>query len=419
MSCDPSGDAPGMIIALWPPSQWRHAACSLIPSTLSRWKATENDERQSQTMELLDFKNYSLWTNIGIFAASAVVVWIAGTKIARYADKIATRSGIGHAAVGLVLLAGITSLPEIAVSVTSAIEKNAALAVNNLLGSIAMQITVLAAADALIRRQALTVVAASPGVLLQVAMNALLLTVVAAAITIGDTPLFHAGEWAWGLLFAYVFAIWKVADSEGRNYWIVRKTPIQKKLESKDSKSRENRSIHAGHPSPDDEGNDEEEEHRGRIRPLVMKCIVAGAAILVAGFLLSRTGDAIARQTGLGQSFVGAVLLAMSTSLPEVSSVVAAIRLRRYQMAISDIFGTNLFNVGMIFLVDIVYSGKPVLSEVGRFSQFAALLGAALACVYLVGLIERRDRTIAGMGLDSFAVLILYGGGLIMLYQLR
>jgi cation:H+ antiporter len=366
-------------------------------------------------MEFLDFKNNSLWMNIGVFVVSAIIVWIAGTKIARYADKIATRTGLGHAAVGLVLLAGITSLPEVAVSVTSAVERNAALAVNNLLGSIAMQITILAVADALIGRQALTVVAASPGVLLQVAMNALLLTLVAASITVGDVPFFHAGVWAWGLLFAYVFAIWKVANSEGRNYWVARKTPVQKKREE------ERRPVHAGHPSPD-EGDKEEEENEeelGSFRSLVIKCIAAGAAILVAGFLLSRTGDAIASQTGLGQSFVGAVLLAISTSLPEVSSVVAAVRLRRYQMAISDIFGTNLFNVGMIFLVDIFYTGKPVLSEVGSFSQMASLLGAALACVYLVGLIERRDRTVARMGIDSFAVLILYGGGLVMLYQLR
>lgn len=362
-------------------------------------------------MELLNFKNDPLWLNIAVFAASAVIVWIAGTRMACYADQVAIRTGIGHAAVGLVLLAGITSLPEIAVSITSSIENNAALAINNLLGSVAMQIAILAVADAWMGRQALTVVAASSGVLLQVALNAVLLSLVAAAITIGDVPFFHAGAWAWSLLFAYIFAIWKVSDSQGRNYWVARKTPIQKKIEKKESPAP------GAHPSSDE--NKAEDEDCGISVSLVMKCIAAGAAILIAGFLLSRTGDAIARQTGLGQSFVGAVLIAISTSLPETSTVISAVRLRRYEMAISDIFGTNLFNVGMIFLVDIVYSGKPVLTEVGRFSQFAAMLGSVLACVYLVGLIERRDRTVARMGVDSFAVLILYGCGLVMLYQLR
>lgn len=359
-------------------------------------------------MELLQFQNDPLWINIAVFFSSAIVVWMAGTRIARYADGIATTTGIGHAAVGLVLLAGITSLPEVAVSITSAVERNAALAVNNLLGSIAMQITILAAADVLIGRRALTVVAASPSVLLQVALNALLLMLVAASITIGDLPFLYAGAWSWGLLLAYLFAVWKVANSEGRQYWVPQKTPAQKKAEKK-------RAIRP----PDQHAEEPSEDEQKRLSSLVWKCIAAGAAILVAGFLLSRTGDAIARQTGLGQSFVGAVLIAMSTSLPETSTVVSAVRLRRYEMAIADIFGTNLFNVGMIFLVDIVYRGKPVLLEVGRFSQFAALLGGALACIYLLGLIERRDRTVARMGIDSFAVLLLYGAGLVMLYQLR
>lgn len=111
--------------------------------------------------------------------------------------------------------------------------------------------------------------------------------------------------------------------------------------------------------------------------------------------------------------------MALATSLPEISTVFSAVKLRRYDMAISDIFGTGLFNVTLVFLVDTVYAGGPVLNEVGQFSLFASLIGAMLAAIYLVGLIERRDRTIARMGIDSFAVLVVYLGGLVVLYQLR
>jgi cation:H+ antiporter len=354
-------------------------------------------------MSFLDFTNYSLWINIAVFAASAVVVWIAGTRIARYADKIAVKTGLGHAAVGLVLLAGITSLPEVAVSATSAAQGNPALAVNNLLGSIAMQITILAVADAMLRTEALTAVVTSPIILLQVAMNVLLLVLVAAAISIGDIPFFHAGAWSWAMLVMYGFAIWKISTSQGRELWIAKKSAHQKEEEEEKQK---NKQKHQG-----DSG--------GSLEKLGMKTAAAGVAILVAGFLLSRTGDAIAQKTGLGQSFVGAVLVAISTSLPEVSSIVSAVRLGRFEMAISDIFGTNLFNVGLIFLLDAVYRGGLVLNEVGKFSLFASLLGIVLTSIYLIGLLERRDRTVARMGIDSFAVLIVYAGGLFMLYQLR
>ncbi len=99
--------------------------------------------------------------------------------------------------------------------------------------------------------------------------------------------------------------------------------------------------------------------------------------------------------------------------------MLAAVRLRRYVMAVSNIFGTNLFDVALIFLIDAVYVGKPVLDQVGRFSTFAALLGIIVTTLFLVGLIERRDRTIARMGVDWFAVLAAYIGVLFVLYTLR
>jgi cation:H+ antiporter len=152
---------------------------------------------------------------------------------------------------------------------------------------------------------------------------------------------------------------------------------------------------------------------------LAFKTALAGLAILAAGFALSRTGEAIGAQTGMGQSFAGFVLVAISTSLPEVTTVISAVRLGRYVMAVSDIFGTNLFNIGLVLLVDIVYPGGPILNEVSRFTVFAAILGIIVTTFFHTGLIERRDRTIARMGLDSFAVLAAYFSGLVVLYMLR
>jgi cation:H+ antiporter len=152
---------------------------------------------------------------------------------------------------------------------------------------------------------------------------------------------------------------------------------------------------------------------------LYARTAAAGAAILGAGFLLAQTAASLAEQTGLGSNFVGAVLLAFATSLPEVSTVLSAVRLKRYEMAISDVFGTNLFNVTIIVALDLLHPGKPVLVEVGRFAAFGALLAGLLTLMFLVGMIERRDRTILRMGIDSFAAILCYAGGLVVLYHLR
>lgn len=368
-------------------------------------------------VELLEFKGYPLWINVVIFGLSAIVVWIAGTRVARYADKIATITGIGHATIGLLLLAGITSLPEVAVSLTSAVAGTPALAVNNLLGGVAMQIAILAVADAILGKQALTVVVGSPLILLQVTMSVLLLLVLAAAIVVGDMPLFGAGAWSWGVLALYALSIWTISNSQGSQLWVVQRTRQQlehaRQREAAAAVAKDGATGERSHEGQPGEGADEP------LRPILVRTSLGGAAILLAGFLLSRTGDAVAQQTGLGQNFVGAVFMAMATSLPEVSTVVSAMKLRRYEMAISDIFGTGLFNVTLVFVIDAVYRGGPVLNEVGRFSLFASLMASVLGAIYLIGLIERRDRTIARMGVDSFAVLLVYLGGLVLLYRMR
>jgi cation:H+ antiporter len=85
-------------------------------------------------------------------------------------------------------------------------------------------------------------------------------------------------------------------------------------------------------------------------------------------------------------------------------------------MAISDTFGSNLFNLGLILLADAIFVGDPILNHAGRFEIIAALLGIVLTAIYLIGLLEREDRTIFGMGYDSLAVLLVYLAGLVLLY---
>jgi len=323
------------------------------------------------------FESMPLAVNIGLFAAAAALVWFAGTRVAEYADVIARRTGLGHAAAGLLLLAGITSLPEIAVTVTASATGNAALAVNNLLGSVAMQVAILAVADAVIGRDALTSAIPNPVVLTQIALNVLILSIVGAAVVAGDWGVLGVGVWSCLLLLVYVGSIWLLSRTEGRPTWVV------------DPKARPPRRVR--------KKEDEDQGERVALPRLCLKTAAGAAAILGAGFLLSTTGEAIAAQTGLGQSLGGYLLVAISTSLPEVSTVIASVKLGRYVMAVSDIFGTNLFNGGLVFMVDAVYRGGPVLNEVGSFSAFAALLGVVVSALFLLGLLERRDRTLLRM----------------------
>jgi cation:H+ antiporter len=116
---------------------------------------------------------------------------------------------------------------------------------------------------------------------------------------------------------------------------------------------------------------------------------------------------------------MGIALLALVTSLPELGTVFAAMRQGLYTMAISDILGTNILNVALLLCIDLAATGEPVLSRVGTFASVGALLGIVVTGLLLIGLVERRDQTILRMGLDSAAVLIVYVGGLALLFTLR
>ncbi len=341
------------------------------------------------------FANLPLWANLAIFIVSAGFVWIAGTRLSYFADAIARRTGIGQAAIGVLLLGGVTSLPEIAVAGAASLNNDAALAVNNLLGGFTVQVAILALADATFRKATLTASIPDPTVLLQGMLGILLVALIAAGIGAGDVGFLGAGLWTWGIFGVFLYALRLVTAAEGSPSWKV-----------------------IGQPPAPEIGEAEPRVEQSAQR-LALSTAVAAAVIFAMGFALARSGEALAEQTGLGSSFFGAVFVAISTSLPEISTVLAALGLRRYVMAASDIFGTNLFDIALIFLVDLLYSGGPVLNEVGAFSLVAAMLGIIVTGVFMVGMIERRDPAIFGVGLDSLVVAVVYFGGVGLLFQLR
>src|SRR5918994_3636987 len=141
------------------------------------------------------FRALPLWANIALFLAAAAVVWFAGTRLARYADAIAMETGLGREILGVLLLGSMTSLPELAVATTASLAGTPALSVNDVLGSAAVNVLILALADAALGRDAITSVLGSPGVLLQGVLGIILLALVVAASTVGDVAILGVGAW--------------------------------------------------------------------------------------------------------------------------------------------------------------------------------------------------------------------------------
>jgi cation:H+ antiporter len=110
-------------------------------------------------------------------------------------------------------------------------------------------------------------------------------------------------------------------------------------------------------------------------------------------------------------------VLAAATSLPEVSTGLTSVRNGDYQLAVSDIFGGNAF-LPVLFLLATLLSGKSVLPQAQHTDIYLTALGVLLTLVYAAGLLFRPSRRIAGMGVDSLAVLVLYALGVAGLFAI-
>jgi cation:H+ antiporter len=330
-----------------------------------------------------------------LFAAAAMLVWWAGRRLPALASALAGRTGIGKAFVGMLLLGGITSLPELATTSSAAAIGAETLALNNVLGTAAFNILLLVAADAVLGRNALTAVIASPATLLQGVLGMLLLSATVMAMASGELALPWLGVGAGSslLFLSCIGAMWIASRYETRPTWVVVGASVGTKW------AEPAREVGGG----------------GALAPRIAGLAFA---ILVGGLILSLAGEAIARRTGAGEGLVGVLLLAVATSLPELSVITAAVRRGDCELAVGDVFGANLFNVAMIFVIDLVGGGGPLLRAAGAFEAFAALLALVLTGLFVLGLLERHDRTALRMGYDSIAAVVVYGFGLAVLIGL-
>lgn len=344
-------------------------------------------------MPLTDAASNPLWTNAAIFLVAGVVVWFAGVRLTRNLDTLAARLRIDRVFVGMLLLGGITSLPEVANVATASVMGNPALAANNLLGSAAINVVLLAIADAWIGRRAVTGVVAQPSTMMMATLCMLVLIAVALAITIGDVEVLGFGVAGLAICALSIGCFRLATGYDARAPWSV-------DMSDAETGAGETEDVPLGTPV------------------LWLRVVIDAILIFAAGYALSQTGDAIAGQTGMTSALVGFALIGLATSTPELATILTALRLHRPEMAFGQVLGTNFVNLSLLPLGDALFTGGPLIDELGAFEVVSALLGAALIGIFLVGLLEHRDRTVLKMGYDSAAVILLFGLGLALLATL-
>ena len=337
----------------------------------------------------------SLPQNFALFAVSALVIWFAGTRLAYLVDSLSEHLKLAKSLAGLLILAVATSLPEIATTLSAAFEQRQELVLNNLYGGIALQTAVLALAD-FWARGSITNYPRKANHTLEGVLLVGLLSLTLVIFLLGE-PIAIGPVGLGSVLIAlcYAASIWLLRRYDETGDWI----PVDQPESLADLPAAPLRPAETLTP-----------------RALYVQSAFASLAILVFGIGLVISAEGIAFQTGLGTGFVGVTMLAAATSLPELTTTIAAVRMGAYTMAISNIFGSNLIMLVLVFPADFLFIRGPILRDPGPTVPLAISFGMLVTAIYLVGLLVRRKPRIGVIGFDSAAVLVVFLTSLVAYY---
>ena len=316
------------------------------------------------------------------FLLCVVIILFAGTKLARYGDAIAEKTGLGRIWIGLVLIAAVTTMPELVTGVSSAALVGVPdLALGTLLGSCMYNLTILVLLD-ILYRPAPILSQVSLRHIVSAGMGILLIAIAAGSIFAGERfsglALGWVGISSIVIIAVYLVGMWQMFRFE-RKYQLVSPQAALLQYEEVPAKT------------------------------VYLKFALAAIAVIGAGIWLSFVGDEIAETTGWGASFVGSLFLAIATSLPELAVTVAALRLGAIDMAVADILGANMLDMAFIIWVDLFYTKGPLLSSVSSAHLTTAAVAVAMSLVVIVGLRFRQKH-------KTFIVFSWYTPVLIGLY---
>jgi len=320
-----------------------------------------------------------------LFVLCAGAIIYSGRVLSNAADELADRTGLGRAFIGSLLLAGATSLPEVAASGAAALQGAGNLSMGNVFGSNTFNMLLLVIAQCFARRPILANVSQTH---VTTAAAGMLLSGIAAMAMLArpSASFLGAGLDTWVILATYLLIVRLLPNSEG---------------------GETATAVAAAAETPP------EARERSSSVALVWLRFGAGAAgVVVAGWYLSAAAEQIAVVTGLGETFVGSTLLAAATSLPELTVSIFTVRMGAYDLTVGNVLGSNIFNMIILFISDLLQPGStPILSAGTTGQVVSALLGLILSGIVIVALTlpQRGERQRFPWEMAALAIAYLIG----------
>lgn len=315
------------------------------------------------------------------FAICAVLIGLAGAKLCRYADVIADKSGLSGSWVGLILLATVTSLPELVTGVSALTLANVPnIAVGSLLGSCVFNLVILVVLDFLVRGESLYR-RASPSHILSAGFGVILIGFVGLNVLLvgkATVNIAHMGVYTPAIVLFYMVAM--------RALFAHERAQVKEFVEQ----------VADRYPDI-------------TLHQAYLRYALSALLVIAAGIYLPFVGAQLAEAMGWHNTFVGTLFIAGITSLPELAVTIAAFRMGALDMAIANLLGSNLFNIFILALEDIIFLTGPLLTHTSPLHAFSAMSAVIMSGIVIIGLVYRPNtRLFISIGWISLSLFTLY-----------
>lgn len=258
-------------------------------------------------------------------------------RLSYYADLLNKTTNISGVFIGGILLAGITSLPELVTCLSSIFLNNPYLAIGDILGSNFFNIAMMCFFDILFIKTMFYNYTKNRYYLIYVL---LILNYLIMYLFMGGTfnlEIFNIGLPSFIIIITYIFYLKNAKEEETKKEVITTK------------------------------------EH------VLLKFFLVGLFMVIVSILLTLVVNLIAgKNPNVASSFIGAILLGITTSMPEVITFIALVKMKSFDLALSDIIGSNLFNLLILAIGDIFLKNKEIYYFVDKESMFLLIFGLIL-----------------------------------------
>jgi cation:H+ antiporter len=309
----------------------------------------------------------------GKFFGLLLLVYIFGTRVTRSADIIAEKKGLARAFMGVVFISMITSFPELFTGISAAaIVGSADLAIGEIIGSCIFNLFIIALIDGIFRKHNLYS-SSGKGNILPLGFSFIMIAVLTFALSAGfDFKILNVGYYSVALFIFYIIFI-RVIFKE-------RKAKTENKIYQQKNLKKE-----------------------------IIQFALSGVIIIAVGIYLPIVGKEIAEIMNWRESFVGVIFLAFVTSFPELIVSISTARIGAFDMFLGNIIGSNLFNVAIVFAIDIFYLKGDVLSFVSKNNVSAGIIAMIMNFVVFFAVVRGSRRKIFNfVSINAIILLVLF-----------